>query len=114
MNFLIAVASIFLVNLLFGYWRSNSRVFSIQWLLAIHIPVALAIGTRLLLLEWNWETTPTFIITFAIGQYAGGKIRSYLVKAPANTAPPEPDLESTSSRPIKSGEYVEEDGQYPA
>ncbi len=71
---------IFLVNIFFGYWRSSTRRFSVQWLMAIHIPVALAIGARLLLLEWDWTTVPIFVAAFVAGQYAGGTIKNYLVK----------------------------------
>jgi len=49
--------------------------------MAIHIPVALAIVARLLLLEWDWATVPIFVAAFIAGQYAGGIIRSYLVEA---------------------------------
>ena len=78
--FLVAVL-IFLINAFFGYWRSSTRRFSVQWLMAIHIPVALAIVARLLLLEWDWATVPIFVAAFIAGQYAGGIIRSYLVEA---------------------------------
>ncbi|MBI4180527.1 MAG: hypothetical protein HY528_01185 [Chloroflexi bacterium] len=81
MSLFLVVALIFLINILFGYWRSNTRRFSIQWLMAIHIPVALAIGIRLLLLEWNWVAIPIFIAAFAVGQYVGGTVRGYWVKA---------------------------------
>jgi len=85
MSLFLVVALVFLINILFGYWRSNTRRFSMQWLMAIHIPIALAIGARLLLLEWNWVATPIFIAVFAVGQYAGGKIRGCWVKVGADT-----------------------------
>ena len=81
MDLLLVAILIFLVNIFFGYWRSSTRRFSVQWLMAVHIPVVLAIGARLLLLEWDWATVPIFVAAFVAGQYAGGTMKSYLVKA---------------------------------
>ena len=81
MDLLLVSVLIFLINIFFGYWRSNTRRFSVRWLMAIHIPVALAIVVRLLLLEWDWVTVPIFVAAFIAGQYAGGTIKNYLVKA---------------------------------
>jgi hypothetical protein len=64
----------------FGYWRVNTRRFSLQWVAAIHIPVPLAIGLRLLLLGWNWILLPVFVADFAAGQYIGGLVREQLSK----------------------------------
>ena len=80
MTLFLILATIFLVNILFGYWRANTRRFSIQWVMAIHIPVPLAIGLRLWLLGWSWVMLPLFVLTFFTGQYAGGRLRSYLAK----------------------------------
>ncbi len=81
MDLLLVAVLIFLINTFFGYWRSSTRRFSVQWLMAIHIPVALAIVARLLLLEWDWATVPIFVAAFIAGQYAGSIIKSYLVEA---------------------------------
>ncbi len=81
MDLLLVAVLIFLINIFFGYWRSNTRRFSVQWLMAIHIPIALAIVVRLLLLDWDWATVPIFVAAFIAGQYAGGTIKNYLVKA---------------------------------
>jgi hypothetical protein len=74
MLFLVLLA-IFFINIPFGYWRSNARRFSLQWLMAIHLPVPLAIGLRLSLLDWSWALLPFSVAAFAVGQYAGGKVR---------------------------------------
>lgn len=81
MGLLLVAVLIFLINTFFGYWRSSTRRFSVQWLMAIHIPVALATVARLLLLEWDWATVPIFVAAFIAGQYVGGIIKSYLVEA---------------------------------
>ena len=88
MDSLLVATLIFLINIFFGYWRLNTTRLSTQWLMAIHIPIALAIGVGLLLLEWNWALTPIFIAAFIAGQYEGSTLKSYLAKARANTAQP--------------------------
>jgi len=80
MTILLVLICIFLINIPFGYWRSNTRRLSIQWLLAIHIPVPIAIGLRLSLIGWSWILLPAFVAAFAAGQYTGGKIRHHLAK----------------------------------
>ena len=76
--FLVAVL-IFAVNVFFGYWRANTRKLSLQWFLAIHIPVPIAISLRLLLLHgFNWATLPIFIAVFFAGQFVGSRLRCWL------------------------------------
>jgi hypothetical protein len=63
---------VFLLNLPFGYWRSRSRKFSLQWILAIHAPVPLVVACRILLgLGWHLVTFPVLIGAFFAGQFAG-------------------------------------------
>ncbi|RLC63529.1 MAG: hypothetical protein DRI01_05045 [Chloroflexi bacterium] len=80
MTLFLVLISIFVVNIFFGYWRSNTKRLSAQWIMAVHIPVPLAIGLRLLLLGWSWVMLPVFVATFLAGQYMGGRIRQYLLK----------------------------------
>ncbi len=82
MNTAIVIISILLINIGFGYWRVNTKRFSIQWVAAVHIPVPIAIGLRLLLLGWNWILLPVFVVDFAAGQYIGGLARKQLSKQP--------------------------------
>jgi hypothetical protein len=77
----IVFASVFLINIIFGYWRSNTRRFSPQWIMAIHIPVPLAIALRLSFLGWNWFQLPIFVGAFAAGQFMGGRIRHWMKKS---------------------------------
>lgn len=78
MNILLLTLFVFIINIPFGYWRANVRRFSLQFLLAIHIPVALIIlfrftaGTGFEIVTLLY-TVPAFII----GQYAGSKIFLY-------------------------------------
>jgi hypothetical protein len=78
----IAILAILLVNLFFGYWRSNTRKFSWPWIGAIHIPVPIAIGIRFLLLGWSWPLIPAFVAVYAAGQFLGGKIRKLFSRQP--------------------------------
>ena len=80
MHVAVSFISIFLINLVFGYWRSNTKKFSVQWIAAIHVPVPVAVGIRFLLLGWNWPLIPVFIVDFAAAQYLGGEIRNRLSK----------------------------------
>ena len=70
--------AIFLINIVFGYWRANTRRFSILWALAIHVPVPIAILLRVELLGWNWALVPLFVLAFFAGQFTGGWIRRRL------------------------------------
>ena len=75
LNTIIVLVVVVVTNIFFGYWRSNARRFSGQWMMAIHIPVPIAIGLRLLFLGWNWFLLPVFVGAFAIGQFSGGRLR---------------------------------------
>jgi hypothetical protein len=75
----VAAILVFLINLPFGYWRSRVRKFSLQWILAIHVPVPLVVACRLLLgLGWHLVTFPVLITAFFAGQFAGSCIQRYL------------------------------------
>jgi hypothetical protein len=80
MTLSIVIAVIFVINIIFGYWRGNTSKFSLQWIAAIHVPVPMAIGLRLWLLGWNWALILVFVLDFAAGQYAGGRIRKAFLK----------------------------------
>ena len=73
----LVILSIFLINVLFGYWRANTKKLSVQWMMSIHVPVPITIALRLSLLGWSWTLLPAFVAAFAAGQYAGGKLRCY-------------------------------------
>jgi len=65
------------LNVPFGYWRNAVRKLSAPWFLAIHVPVGLAIGFRLLIgVHFRWLTLPLYVAAFIAGQSAGGRIRS--------------------------------------
>lgn len=69
-------ALILLMNLPFGYWRAGVAKLSPSWFVAIHVPVVLAIGIRLLLgVGFRLATLPLYVAAFAGGQWLGGKGR---------------------------------------
>ena len=72
MNLLTVAFLVFLLNIPFGYWRSNVPKFSIGWFLSVHLPVPFVIALRLLSgLGWHFITFPIMIGAFFGGQLAG-------------------------------------------
>lgn len=67
---------IFVMNLPFGAWRARLRKLSPAWFVAIHLPVALAIGMRILLgVPFRLITLPLYVAAFFLGQLAGARAR---------------------------------------
>lgn len=70
--------AVFIVNVPFGYWRAGVGKFSPPWFLAVHVPVPIVVGLRLLAgLAWRWVTFPLFVGAFFGGQFFGGKLRDF-------------------------------------
>jgi hypothetical protein len=73
---LLVAASVFVVNLPFGFWRAGVPRLSRPWFLAVHLPVPLVI-----LLRWasglgfHLATFPVMVGAFFAGQLAGGMLR---------------------------------------
>jgi len=73
----VAVA-VFLVNLPFGFWRAGVRRFTLPWFVAIHAPVPLAVGLRVLAgVGWQPSSLPAMVGAFLLGQFLGGRLRRY-------------------------------------
>lgn len=77
MNTLFPVAlGILTVNVPFGFWRAGTRRFSIPWFMAVHLPIPLAVGLRLVSgLGWRLATIPLLVGAYVAGQYLGGVLR---------------------------------------
>ena len=72
---------IIFINIPFGYWRANVKKFSIQWVLAVHIPVPIIIAIRILTeIGFIWYTYIFLVTAFFIGQKIGSIIYHYLKK----------------------------------
>jgi len=69
---------IYLLNIPFGYWRGNVKKFSLQWALAIHIPVPFVILLRIYSgMGFELYTYPILVGAFFLGQYSGNKLFMY-------------------------------------
>ena len=77
MNTLVAVAAgVAAVNLPFGFWRAGVRKFSVPWFAAIHLPILVVAGMRILTgLGWRLATFPVLLGAYVAGQYIGGVLR---------------------------------------
>jgi hypothetical protein len=72
----VVAALILLINLPFGFWRAGLRKLSAPWFVAVHAPVPLAIGLRMLAgVGWHLDLLPLFIGAFFAGQFLGGRLR---------------------------------------
>jgi len=58
-------------NIPFGYWRANTKKFSLSWILAIHLPVPVIFLVRILI-GAPLYLIPVFVIAFFSGQFTGG------------------------------------------
>lgn len=66
---------VFLLNIPFGYWRANVKRFSLQWYLAIHIPVPFIVAMRIIgEIGFNWYTYVFLVAGFFLGQKFGSML----------------------------------------
>lgn len=65
---------VFLINIPFGYIRSNATKFSRKWMMAVHIPVPFVFLLRIFS-GLNWTVIPLLVLSDVAGQIAGGKLR---------------------------------------
>lgn len=88
MNLWLAVATVFLLNLPFGGWRTTTRKLSLAWFLSIHVPVLLVVLLRIFVgVGWHPLTFPVLVAAFSAGQFAGGRLYRWWRK-PAVTGEP--------------------------
>lgn len=72
MNLIFVILFVFILNLPFGYWRANVKRFSLQWVLAIHIPVPIIILLRIYSnIGFELYTYPILVGAFFLGQFFG-------------------------------------------
>lgn len=71
--------AVYVLNLPFGYWRANTRRFSLAWILAVHVPVPFIVMLRLVAgLGWRLGYILPMVGCFFLGQFAGGVVRRRL------------------------------------
>jgi len=69
---------VFLLNLPFGFWRAGLRRFGAAWFVAVHAPVPLAIGLRLIAgVRWHPANLLVLVPAFFTGQFVGGRLRAW-------------------------------------
>lgn len=74
MKLLIVAFIVFIFNLPFGYWRANVKKFSLQWALAIHLPVPFVVLLRFTSgIGFAFITYPILVTAFFLGQFLGGR-----------------------------------------
>jgi hypothetical protein len=86
--YLLAALATFALNLPFGFWRAGLRKFSPAWFVAIHAPVPLVIGLRLVLgLPFRWSALSLFVAAYFAGQFVGSRWRAHRPAAERRTQP---------------------------
>ena len=72
---------VFVFNIPFGYWRINVKKFSLQWVLAVHIPVPFIIALRLTTsIGFAWYTYVFLVGAFFLGQRLGAMLHPVMDK----------------------------------
>ena len=79
MNDYLLAAIVFVLAFPFGFWRARSKFRSRDWMLAIHIPVVIIIGLRLVNkfyfdIGFSWRSLALNITAFMLAQYLAGVI----------------------------------------
>ncbi len=81
--------AILVLNIPFGFWRAGVKKFSLTWFLAVHVPVIIGIGLRVLSkVGWSLALLPALIGCFFVGQYLGGRLRRLWQKRGLRGEPP--------------------------
>jgi len=69
---IIVTIGVFILNIPFGYWRANVKKLSLQWVLAVHIPVPIIIALRIIVsIGFAWYTYIFLVGAFFLGQLYG-------------------------------------------
>ena len=70
---------VFVLNLLFGYWRASVRRLSPRWFFAVLIPVPIVIALRIYSgLGFKLISFPVIVGAFFLGQFVGGRVRNII------------------------------------
>ena len=79
LKLLITGLVVLVLNIPFGYWRANVKKFSLQWFLAVHIPVPFVVALRFEEhLGFAWTSYLVLVTAFFLGQQAGSLVRKRL------------------------------------
>ena len=81
-SLLCAMVFVVILNIPFGYWRINVKKFSLQYILAIHIPVPIIIAMRFLSpIGFAWYTYVFVVTAFFLGQKAGSLLHYFMKRS---------------------------------
>lgn len=76
-----AALAVLCLNVPFGFWRAGVKKFSLPWFLAVHLPVPLVVGIRLLGgIGWHLNTFLVLVSAFFSGQFLGSRLRFWWAK----------------------------------
>jgi F0F1-type ATP synthase membrane subunit a len=80
-NLATVALAVLVLNFPFGFWRAGVRRFTLPWFLAVHAPVPVVVGLRVLSgLGWQLSTVPVLAGAFLAGQFLGGRLRYWWEK----------------------------------
>jgi hypothetical protein len=75
MRLLLVAIFVYLLNIPFGYWRENVKKYSLQWVLAIHVPIPFIVIIRIFSgIGFKFLTYPVLVGAFILGQYTGSRL----------------------------------------
>ena len=78
MNLAIVTTTVALINIPFGFWRASVKKFSLQWFLAVHIPVPFVVLLRIYGgIGFAFYTYIFLVSAFFGGQQVGAGIKKY-------------------------------------
>jgi hypothetical protein len=74
----VVALTVLALNLPFGFWRAGERKLTLPWFLAVHAPVPLVAGVRVLLgVGWHLSTVSLLASAYFAGQFLGGRVRHW-------------------------------------
>jgi hypothetical protein len=75
MKLILVASAVYLLNIPFGYWRENTKKFSLQWALSIHLPIPIIIILRIYSgIGFEFITYPILVGAFIMGQLTGSRL----------------------------------------
>ncbi len=69
MKLILITITVLLFNIPFGYWRAGVKKFSLQWFLAVHLPVPFIIVLRI----YSGIGFAFYTYIFLVGAFFGGQ-----------------------------------------
>jgi len=83
-SLVLVLATIYAMNIPFGYWRFKEKKLSLMWFLTIHVPIPFIFVLRSYFqVEHGWVNTPLLVVFFFGGQKTGMMIhQSWARKIP--------------------------------